>query len=462
MKTLVASLAVGLLAASLPALAQESGIPKSATPTAARTAAPTAATKKPGAKQAAPSGNGTRNAELPAALAAIPQSERLAIQSDLVWLGGFEGMSAEEVEGHTVDAIKAFQRRNKGRETGVLSDQERASLADAAKAPQAAVGWRLIDDTATGARLGLPAKLVPKSGVGRTGSRWSSAGDQVQIETFRLHEASLPALFEQEKKTAQRSVGYSVLNPDSFVIAGEQKLKRFLVRAQASGSEVRGITILYDQATEGTMARVAVAVTDTFEGFPDPNAGPLPGTKRGVEYGTAIVVTSQGDLVALGQITDECRSITVPGFGHADRVAEDKSNDLALLRLYGARNLVPAPLDGDGDAGTDLTLFGIADPLAQAGDSAVTSATAQLTAQGIVPAPKPGFSGAPAVDAQGRFAGIVELKSAIVAGLTSGAQQAALVPAAAVRAFLSAQAIAPAAGRAAMDQSVVRVICVRN
>jgi hypothetical protein len=462
MKTLVASLAVGLLVASLPAFAQESSLPKAAAPTAARTMAPGAAAKKPAAKQAATSGKDAHSADLPPALAAIPQSERLAIQSDLVWLGGFEGMSAEEVEGHTVDAIKAFQRRNKGKETGVLSDPERALLADAAKAPQAAVGWRLIDDTATGARLGLPAKLVPKSGTARTGSRWTSAGEQVQIETFRLHEASLPALFEQEKKTAQRSVGFSVLNPDSFVIAGEQKLKRFLVRAQASGSEVRGITILYDQATEGTMARIAVAVTDTFQGFPDPNAGPLPGRKRGVEYGTAIVVTSQGDLIALGQVTDECQAITVPGFGHADRVAEDKTNDLALLRLYGARNLTPAPLAGDGSGSTDFTLFGIADPLAQPGDSAVTTTTAQLTAQGIVPAPKLGFAGAAAVDAQGRFAGIVELKSPVVAGPTSGAQQAALVPAAAVRAFLSAQAIAPAAGHAAMDQSVVRVICVRN
>ena len=115
---------------------------------------------------------------------------------------------------------------------------------------------------------------------------------QIQIETFRLHEASLPALFEEEKKTSQRHVGSSALNPDSFVITGEQRLKKFVVRAQSSGSEVRGVTILYDQATEGTMAPVAVAVSDTFVGFPDPNAVPPPGRKRGVEYGSAIVVTS--------------------------------------------------------------------------------------------------------------------------------------------------------------------------
>jgi hypothetical protein len=43
--------------------------------------------------------------------------------------------------------------------------------------------------------------------------------------------------------------------------------------------------------------------------------------------------------------------------------------------------------------------------------------------------------------------------------------QAAMIPAAAIRAFLSAQSIAPADGRASLDDakaSVVRVICIRK
>jgi hypothetical protein len=152
----------------------------------------------------------------------------------------------------------------------------------------------------------------------------------------------------------------------------------------------------------------------------------------------------------------------VPGFGHADRIAEDKTDDLALLRLYGARNLVPAALAGDSPADGELTLVGVADPLAQPGEVAVSSAAASLTTQGLVPVPKLGFSGAAAIDKQGRFAGIVELKSPIVAGAGSLARQAALVPATAVRGFLASQGIAPTAGHAAIDQSVVRVICVRK
>jgi hypothetical protein len=451
----IATLTIGLLLAGLPALAQQSR--KSAATPAAKTASAATHPNVVAHTKATPN--------VPAASAGDPEAQRLAIQADLVWLGDFDELSAEEIDKHTAEAIRAFQRHNGGKDTGVLTDQERALLAQAAQAPQAAVGWRLIDDSATGARLGVPEKLVPRASAENLGSRWSSSGGQIQIETFRLHEASLPALFDQEKKTAQRYVGSSVLNSDSFVITGEQKLKKFVERAQASGSEVRGVTILYDQATEGTMAPVAIAVADTFQGFPDPNTVPPPGRKRGVDYGSAIVASSQGDLVALSELTEDCQSITVPGFGHAERVAADQTNNLALLRIYGARNLVPATLASDGAApgasGT-VTLYGIPDPLTQPGNGTVTGTVAQLTAQGLDPAPNCAFAGAAAVDAQGRFAGIVAVKSPVVAAIGPVALQATLVPADTVRAFLQAQGITPAAGHGAMEQSVVRVICVRK
>jgi hypothetical protein len=366
-------------------------------------------------------------------------------------------------------ALKASRKRGKGRETASLISQQGDSSAVPAGIAAEAIGWRLIEDPATGARLGLPEKLVPRSATTRTGSRWTSAQGQIQVETFRFAEAALPALFEEEKKASRRQIESSELRPDSFVIAGVQGLKNFLVRADAHGSEVRGIVILYDQATEGTMSRVALVMAGAFAGFPDPKAGPLPGMRRAVEYGTAIVVSSDGDLVAPARLIDECQAITVPPLGHAERLAVDKENDLALLRLYGARNLVPAPIGGDAGQTADLTLVGIADPLSQAGEAGVTSTAAHVGAQGIEPAPKPGFSGAAAVDSRGGLAGMVDVKPAVVAGSGAAASGAALVPIATIRAFLQAQGVAPGIVPAAaetehvaIDQSVLRVICVRK
>jgi hypothetical protein len=405
----------------------------------------------------------THNAAPPGAETGVPEAQRLAIQADLVWLFGYGEMGAEEINAHLLDQIKAFQRRNNDKDTGILTDQERAALAEAAKPKQAAVNWRVIDDAATGARLGVPEKLVPKAAAARTGSRWSSMGGQVIIETFRLREASLAALFDQDKRMARREISASNLEPNSFVITGQQGLKKFVERAQSSGSDVRGVTMLYDQATEGTMAPIALAVADTFEGFPDPAAPPMAGRRRGVDYGSAIIMTGTGDLVTTAQVTDECRAITIPGYGHAVRIAADKANDLALLRLYGVRGLAPMPFAEDASAATALTLLGIADPRSDGGDE-VTGSTAQRTDQGLDPVPGLGYSGAAAIDAQGRFAGMVTMKAPVVAGAVA-IPQATLVPAAAVRAFLQSHRVAVNAGHepsaGAGTQSVLRVICVR-
>ena len=354
----------------------------------------------------------------------------------------------------------------------------------ASQATLQAAGWRVIDDPATGVRLGLPGALVPKLAASRMGSRWMSKQGQIDIETFRLHEAALPALFEDEKKTRRRTVEHSTLKPDSFVMSGMQGLKRFVELVQASGSELRGVTILFDQATEGMMGPISASMAGSFQGFPDRNANPPPGLKRGIEYGTALVVNERGYLIASAQVTDQCQSITVPGLGNAERVAADPGSDLALLRLYGAHNLVPVSL-GSGGPQDSLSLVGIADPIAQAGAAEVTRTQARLTPQGLDPAPKPGFSGAAAADGQNRLAGMVSLKWLVVAAntpaaantnpapapiskpapptaLPTTASQATLVTADTIRAFLTAQGVAPAGGAAAIDQSVLRVICVRK
>jgi peptidoglycan hydrolase-like protein with peptidoglycan-binding domain len=422
------------------------------------TAAPAFAAKP--ASKKPPAANTVHSS--PVANGNIPEADRLAIQANLAWISEPEAILAGgDFDEKTLAAIKGFQQRHGGKPTGVLSDDERAALVAAVKGRQDAVGWRIIDDPATGSRLGIPGTLVPRTGATRMGSHWASAHGQIEVETFRLREAALPALFEDAKKTRHRVVDRSTLKPDSFVMSGMQGLKMFVERVQASGGELHGITVLYDQATEGVMGPIAVAMADTFQGFPDPNADPPPGSRRSVDYGTAIVVSDRGHLLAAAHVVEQCQSITIAGLGHAERIAVDGSGDLALLRLYGARDLVPAAIDGEAATTDNLNLVGIADPMSPASDGSVARATVHMTAQGLDPAPKPGFSGAAAVDPQGHFAGMVDLKWPLVAG-TAVAGHAALVPADAIAAFLKSQRIAPAAGHGAIDQSVLRVICVRK
>jgi peptidoglycan hydrolase-like protein with peptidoglycan-binding domain len=469
MKLRMAAIILCVVVAGAPALAR-APVPKAQKPVAgaAQKAAGSAVAKRPPDKK--PTG-GKQPVEdttaLRSAYAAMPRDERLAIQSDLAWLGHYAGPPGGDFDDRTIAAVKAFQQASHAKDTGLLDAGQRARLAAAAPARQRAVGWRLIEDPTTGARFGVPEKLVARVGDLRTGSAWTSGHGQIRIETFGLNEAGLPALFEDEKKTPRgRHADASTLGPDSFVVAGTQGLKYFVVRAEAHAGKVRGITILYDQATIGIMAPVAIAMANSFVGFPDPKSAPPPGQKRAVEYGTAIVADGSGDLVTSRDMTAGCTAIAVPGFGYAARVAADPTSDVALLRLYGARDLVPAGLAeqnlaGESEGG-DLMLVGVADPLVQNGGDAVTQAAARLDRNVITPVPQPGFSGAAAIDAQGRFVGIVDFKSAAEASSEPAVAQAILVPAGSVHTFLTAHSIAATAARGTTERSVLRIICLRN
>jgi len=403
---------------------------------------------------------------------AMAQAERQAIQSDLVWAGNYNGTITGEVSERMVAAIKEFQKARGGKQTGVLNPQERGVLAETAKRRQDNVGWKIVTDAGSGVRLGIPTKLAPQQSSDANGAKWSSSTGTIQIQLARRKEAN-PAtakLAEQEKQEpAGRKVEYTVVKPDFFVLSGMQGLKKFYLRGQFKGDEVRILTILYDQATVGTVEPVVIAMSSAFNPFPSGAqiAGPPP--RKTVEYGTGIVVSEDGAIIADRQITDGCLAIAIAGHGNADRVAEDKDHDLALLRIYGARGLKPLGLS-NGAAQTGVELTGITDPQNQGGGAAASSVKASITQAGsgtdlaLAPAPAVGFSGAAAFDNDGKFAGIALLKPVVVAGPSNGVPtaQAALVSADTVREFLKVNGVNAADGSSDAKASVVRVICVRK
>ena len=170
----------------------------------------------------------------------------------------------------------------------------------------------------------------------------------MQIQLARRKEAgpTTAKLAEREKKEPGRNVDYTVVKPDFFVLSGLQGLKKFYMRGTFKGDEVRILTILYDQATENTVEPVVIAMSSAFNPFPDGPQAAGPPPRKTVEYGTGIVVSEDGAIITDRQVIDGCIAITIAGHGNADRVAEDKEHDLALLRIYGARGLKPLNVAG--------------------------------------------------------------------------------------------------------------------
>jgi S1-C subfamily serine protease len=275
-----------------------------------------------------------------------------------------------------------------------------------------------------------------------------------------------------KKRPSGRRTESSALQANTFSLSGMQGLKRFHVRAYLKDNEARGITILFDQAMEGIMLPMVDTITNSFLPFGDPNSA---STSRRVEYGSGIVVTDQGHVVTERQLTDNCQGIIVAGLGRADRLAEDKTTDLALLRVNGAGAIRPLAFSAEPPKSMELTLIGIAEPEAQAGARHVTTSNARLRGVDgsrvlLDTVPARGFVGGAALDGHGQLVGMIDLAPIVTAGLVTAGpatagSPAALIPAASIRKFLDGAGVFPATGKsdvAAAKASIVRVICVRK
>jgi hypothetical protein len=341
-----------------------------------------------------------------------------------------------------------------GELAGVTSDEREA------------IGWRVVLDPATGIRLGLPVKWVPQSKPAPHGTHWSSRHGDVQIHTFRIRTTeSIKTLFEKEKREpANRKIESSAVKGDSFIVTGLQGLKKFGVRAQLRSGELRGYTVLFDQAMQGIVAPVTAAMAAAFAPFPDGTA-PIAPLARPVDYGTGLIVSSDGHVLTDRRLADSCSVIAVSGLGNAERIAVDRNNALALLRVYGKRDLAVAAFAHDAPT-ADFALAAIPDPHIQDGGRKLTEVRAQLGDGNAIrlrqPVPLGGFSGAAALDAQGRVLGMMETRNAQLASADAALPPVRLVPASAIRDFLTTHHVVPPQASADSRAAVVRVICVRK
>jgi len=398
--------------------------------------------------------------------AGLPDSERLKIQSALLWSGDYTGPIGDEDP--FLSAVKNFQKRTKAKITGILTPTERSNLLAATKSHEDEYGWTIVTDPSTGVRLGLPAKLVTQVREATRGTRYSSAHGDVQVETFRIKatELKLAALFDQQKKEpSTRKVESSALRDDSFFISGTQGLKKFSVRAYARNGEIRGFTLLFDQMMETIVAPVTAAMVSAFAPFPERNS-PFAAIAKSVEYGNGLIVSERGHIITDRKLAAGCQVIVADGLGDADQVADDRDGGLALLRVYGPHKLSPLALAADTFKKGDVTLVGIPDPKEQNGAKKLTEIKARLAASNAIelrqPVPMEGFSGAAAIDAQGHFLGMMQMQNFVLASTGSVAPPVRLVTAATIRDFLAANDVPPAAGVSDAKMAVVRIICVRK
>ncbi|MGC2783282.1 MAG: peptidoglycan-binding domain-containing protein, partial [Roseiarcus sp.] len=169
--------------------------------------------------QTAPTAPSTDDAAMTArkaAFLALPEATRKAVQEALVWLGLYVGVNDGEFGKRTHDAILAFQGSGKAPADGALSPPLLNALLAAGQKARDAVGFQVVSDPKTGAKIGAPLKLLNARGGARLAFA-SSADPDLSALYARL---SAP--------TPTRKVSYKAIKPDAFfVVSGQEGPVKF-------------------------------------------------------------------------------------------------------------------------------------------------------------------------------------------------------------------------------------------
>jgi peptidoglycan hydrolase-like protein with peptidoglycan-binding domain len=337
-----------------------------------------------------------------AAFMGLPEASRKAAQEALVWLGLYVGVNDGDFGKHTRDAILAFQASLKAPADGTLSAPELQALLAAAQKAREAAGFQVVSDPKTGARIGAPLKLLS----GLPGARLDFAANA---------DADLGALYARlSAATPTRKIAYKAIKPDAFfVVSGQDGPVKFYTRFDKNPNAtppIRGFTFAYPASQTAYLDRIAIAIANSFESFPESvgataaNAAPpfasspAPPPTVPQPAATALVVAPGKALTALK--ADDCPHPTVAGKPVRIERA-DAATGLVILAGDFASNGRGPQL---GSPAQDLVILGFSGPRVAAIPASFTGGEARPV---VTAAVDKGASGGPVFDRRGALVGLV-------------------------------------------------------
>jgi len=372
-----------------------------------------------------------------AAFLALPEATRKAVQDALIWLGFYNGVADGDFGRRTRDAILAFQASAKAAQDGSLTPPELKALLAAAQKARDAVGFQTISDAKTGASIGAPTKLIgPRSATKL--DFLSNADPDLAAPYVRLSAA-----------TPTRKITYKAIKPDSFfVVSGQDGAASFYTRFEknaAASPPIRGFAFSYPTAQAAQLDRIALAVANSFQAFPEPgkaaagnaaaSAAVAPAPNPG-PAATALVVAPGKALSAIK--ANDCPNPAVGG-----KPARFERADAATGLAMVAGDFAPngeAPRFGA--LAPDVVVLGFAGSRLVASPAALAGGETRPT---VVVAAETSAAGAPVFDRRGALVGLIapiteEPKRVAEVAL---AAPHPIIAAAAIRAFLGVDESAP-------------------
>jgi peptidoglycan hydrolase-like protein with peptidoglycan-binding domain len=235
------------------------------------------------------------------AFEALPEPERKAIQTDLIWTGHFNGVASGEYGARTFEAIRRFERQAQQPADGILSSSERVALRREAETQRQAAKFAIVTDQATGIRIGLPQAVLNQRVAVENGTVHRRADGLVSLQLVKLPPApaGLAALFDTLRQDAPgRKVTYRLSRPDWFVVSGEEGARRFYTRIAQGPEGLRGYTFRYPANEAAKAERLMIAIANSFEPFPGTGVAANPASVPAAPTTAGAAATSQPRVAA--------------------------------------------------------------------------------------------------------------------------------------------------------------------
>ena len=379
---------------------------------------------------------------------ALGPDEVARIQRALIWTGDLNTMASGEFGRRSFDAIRAFQKRVKAKDTGILLPNQRVELDKGATRAIAAVGFKSIAEE--GVTLGYPAKLATQRTGGRNGPKLASPTGTVTVDILRIPASAeaFDALFTRLKtERPGRKVTYSLMRPDFFVVTGTVDGMNFYMRFLRTDADSRGFIVGWAPQLSPGFDRVpiamavslavddggAVAAAEADVPVVSPPSGPpvpLPeGEARVARTGLGFAVSEKGDVLTSAGLVAGCRTVAVADGTTATVVAGDPAADIALVRLSRPAASVSAWRVAPVKAGEAVTVIA-------SFDGKATPRATQVSAISGANGDMRRFT----MDGGGAGAGVFDGDGAI-AGLVAGNGQTGALKGLFVSAFLRSQGV---------------------
>jgi hypothetical protein len=332
------------------------------------------------------------------AFMSFSEADRKAAQDALGWLGVYNGVVDGASGKRTLDAVSAYQQKVNAQADGILTAKLLTAMEEEAGKAKAAVGFKIIDDPATGARIGAPTKLLDT----REGGALRSKDGAVNLYLTQTKGDLADVYKSLSADAAGRKVTYKYLKPGAFfVTAGEEGESKFYRRFAVQGDALRGFAFVYPKKRAKALDPVALAIANSFEPFPaapiPPTPSPTPTPEQPKLSATALIVAPGVAVTALDPA--QCKTPLIAG-----KPARFLEGQGALARLggeFGAGATAP-PVGPDGGDVVALSLS------PAGGRELLETAPAQDLGGGrVLAAFTTAASGAPLFDRQARLVGFL-------------------------------------------------------